>query len=82
MTDPPGDSPAPARVRAVLAVLVEVELDPAALDEDEAARAVGAVGARLAGAAVARGLRAGPFHSRLLRCSAPALLAALARVNP
>lgn len=75
-------SDSPARVPAVLAVLVEVELDPAALDEDSAARAVADVGARVAGAALARGVRAGAYASRLLRCSLPALAGALDKVSP
>lgn len=76
----PSDSP--ARVPAVLAVLVEVELDPAALDEDVVARAAQAFASRVAGQVVAEGVRAGGFSVRVLRCSMGGLVEALAKVTP
>lgn len=76
------DSPARERERAVLCVLVDVELDPATLDLDAAARAVVDVTARVSGALLAQGVRAGHARSRLLPCSSEALVDALRKAVP
>lgn len=65
------------RARAVLCVLVEVELDPASLDADTVARAAHAFAGRVAGQVVVEGVRAGAYTVKLIPCSLAGLTGAL-----
>ena len=76
------NSDSPAREHAVLCVLVDVELDPSALDVDAAGRAVVDVGARVSASLLSQGLRAGAVRSRLLRCTSSALVDVLRKAVP
>ena len=74
------NSNAPAREHAVLCVLVDVELDPAALDGDAVAEVAHVVGQALASRTIASGVVARGYDVKVVPCSLAGLTGALERV--
>lgn len=73
------NSAGPAREHAVLCVLVDVELDPSALDVDAVADVAHAIGSTVAARVVAQGVTTRGYAVRLARCSLGGLTMALER---